>query len=37
MIDIDEFEIGIKVVCIKEYNTIKIGKHCPIKGSGDLT
>jgi hypothetical protein len=28
---IDEFEIGIRVVCIKEYNTIKIGKHCPIK------
>ena len=21
---------------IKEYNTIKIGKHCPIKVDGDL-
>jgi hypothetical protein len=37
MVDTDEFEIGMTVVCIKEYNTIKIGKHCPIKGGGDLT
>lgn len=32
-----KFELGDNVVCIREYGTIKVGKHCPIKGSGDLT
>lgn len=32
-----EFELGDNIVCIREYETIKVGKHCPIKGCGDLT
>jgi hypothetical protein len=32
-----KFELGDSIVCIREYETIKVGKHCPIKGCGDLT
>ncbi len=30
------FEMGDRLVCIKEYKTLKVGSHYPIKGSGDL-
>jgi hypothetical protein len=32
-----KFEMGDRVVCIKEYETLKVGSHYQIKGSGDLT
>jgi hypothetical protein len=32
-----KFEMGDKVVCIKEYKTLKVGSHYSIKGSGDLS
>lgn len=31
-----KFEMGDKVVCIKEYKTLKVGSHYSIKGGGDL-
>jgi hypothetical protein len=30
------FEMGDRLVCIKEYKTLKVGSHYPIKGRGDL-
>lgn len=33
----DRFEMGDRVVCIKEYETLKVGSNYQIKGSGDLT
>lgn len=34
---IDRFEMGDRVVCIKEYETLKVGSHYNIKGCGDLS
>ena len=31
------FEMGDRVVCIKQYETLKIGSHYSIKGCGDLS
>ena len=31
------FEMGDKLVCVKPYETLKIGFHYQIKGCGDLT
>jgi hypothetical protein len=31
------FELGDRVVCIKDYKTIKVGVHYKIKGSGNLS
>jgi len=33
----DRFEMGTCVVCIKEYETLKVRSHYNIKGCGDLT
>jgi hypothetical protein len=30
------FEMGDRLVCIKEYKTIKVGSHYGIKGCGPL-
>lgn len=32
-----KYEIGDRMVCIKEYETLKFGSHYQIKGSGDLS
>ena len=32
----DRFEMGDQVVCIKEYETLKLTSHYKIKGCGDL-
>lgn len=32
-----KFEIGERVVCVKEFETLKFGSHYSIKGSGNLT
>ena len=34
---IDRFEMGDRVVCIKEYETLKVGSHYHINGCGDLS
>ena len=31
------FELGDNLICIKEYETLKVGSHYSIKGGGDLT
>jgi hypothetical protein len=31
------FEMGDRLVCIKEYESLKVGSHYQIKGCGDLT
>jgi hypothetical protein len=31
------FEMGNKVVCVKEHETLKVGSHYRINGSGDLS
>lgn len=31
------FEMGDRVVCVKEHETLKVGSHYQIKGCGDLT
>jgi len=31
-----EFEMGDRLVCIKEYKTLKVGSHYAIKGCGNL-
>jgi hypothetical protein len=31
------FEMGDRLVCIKEYESLKVGSHYRIKGCGDLT
>jgi hypothetical protein len=31
-----KFEMGDRLVCIKEYKTLKVGSHYSIKGGGDL-
>jgi len=33
----ERFEMGDRVVCIKEYETLKVGSHYDIKGRGNLT
>ena len=33
----DRFEMGDRVVCVKEHETLKIGSHYSIKGGGDLS
>lgn len=33
----DRFEMGDSVVCIKQYETLKLKSHYKIKGCGDLT
>jgi hypothetical protein len=33
---IDRFEMGDRVVCIREHETLKVGSHYRINGSGDL-
>ena len=32
-----DFELGYRVLCIKDYETIKSGNHYQITGSGDFT
>ena len=33
----DKFEIGSMVICVKEHETLKVGSHYKILGSGDLS
>lgn len=33
----DRFEMGVRVICVKSYETLQVGSHYQIKGSGDLT
>ena len=33
----DRFELGDRVVCIKEYETLKVGQNYRISGCGDLS
>ena len=33
----NRFEMGDRVVCVKEHETLKIGSHYSIKGGGDLS
>lgn len=34
---IDRFEMGDQVVCIKQFDTLKLNSHYSIKGCGDLS
>ena len=34
---VDRFEMGDQVVCIKQFDTLKLNSHYKIKGCGDLS
>jgi len=35
--DLCKFDMGLSVVCIREYETLKVDRHYRINGMGDLT